>query len=396
MTDIWTGGRRIAFIPVWNQQVDQEPGPDWAAQVGARAFYDPDPATGFDRSLQNWIRAASSGRAHIDGAVLPVVAAADADTVGAGLNTLPAQHDFGYAVIVLPHSQGQHRGGFAWWDAAPVRGLTNFARVAMFSDAQMTNRNTLGVWAMEVLHAVTEFGDLYFTNPMPGAYDVMACACGTHPSAHTKSAIGWLHPGALREHALNTNGAYTLHALSLPQPPPPGRVSAISIRARGSTGHFIVEARLRTDPFEAGAAFSSGIPDEGVVVYEVQGPTEIYLRTPGGLQVGQTFADAGEFLSIKNVAARPGGFSVAVAAGGVSRCVELARSIDALEASLQVETDFFRRKQLISALQQARAEFRQRGCLLVHDPATEVFAARMFGPRAGRAVGDAGDDACPT
>lgn len=319
MAERWTGGCRIAFIPVWNRKVDREPASDWADEVRARAFYDPDPATGFDRSLQHWIRTASSGRAHVDGEVLPVVAAEDADAISAGLASLPAEHAFDIATIVLPHGQGQHRGGFAWWDAEPAAGVKAFARAPMFTDASMTDRNTLGVWAKEVLHAVARFGDLYFTNPTPGAYDGTCCACGAHPPAHVKAALGWLHPGALRSHPLDAAGSYSLHATSLPQPPPPWRSSAISIPSRAGAGHFIVEARLRTDPYEAGAAFSSGIPGEGVVVYEVQGVTEVYLRTPGGLRVGDAFEDAGEGLSIANVAAEPGGFSIRVAAGGARR-----------------------------------------------------------------------------
>jgi hypothetical protein len=50
----------------------------------------------------------------------------------------------------------------------------------------------LGVWAMEVTHMVTRFGDLYGIPDSPGRYDVTDCSCGTHPSSYTKYALGWL------------------------------------------------------------------------------------------------------------------------------------------------------------------------------------------------------------
>ena len=384
----WTGSRRVAFIPVWNRQVDNEPPQDWTNQVRSRIFFDPDPATGMDRSLQRYIQTASSGKAYLEGRVFPTVAADDADTVGAGLNSLPSSHDYEYAMIILPHSTGLHRGGYAWYDGPATNGISNFARVAMFTDPQLSNRDTLGVWMMEVLHIATSFGDLYYTNPMLGDYDVMACSCGSHPSAHTKSLIGWVDPDSIRTHALNTNGNHSLHAVSLFQPPPSWRSTAVRIESRTTNGHFLVEARLRTDPYESNSAVSDGIPAEGVIVYEVQGDTQIFLRTPGALQVGGKFEDAEEKLEVSVIAAEPGGFRVRVEAGGIDRCIILANKIKSLDGQLEFETDYHERVRIFKDLQQARADYRRFGCPLIHNTDNdEVFLARFFGPKAGRSEG---------
>lgn len=385
MIRTWTGSRRVAFLPVWNRQIDNEPPNDWTNQVRSRIYFDPDPGTGMDRSLQHYIQTASSGKAYLEGEVFRTVAADNDDTVGAGLNSLPSSHDYEYAMIILPHSAGPHRGGFAWFDGPSTNGISNFARVAMFTDPALFHReDTLGVWAMELLHITTSFGDLYNTTPMLGAYDVMACSCGPHPSAHTKSLIGWLDQNAIRTQALGTNGTHSLHAISLFQPPPFWRSSAVRIESRKTSGHFLVEARLRTDNYEANSAVSAGIPAEGVIVYEVQGDTQIFLRTPGALQVGDSFEDTEENLKVSVLAVEPGGLSVRIEAGGVERCIALANEIEALANSLEIESDFIRRKQILSALQRARGDFRRLGCLPVHNPANEVFMARFFGPKAGQ------------
>ena len=58
-------------------------------------------------------------------------------------------------------------------------------------------REGVGVWAMELIHGLTGFGDLYPFGGDMGGFDEMACSCGTHPSAYTKAAIGWLDPAAI-------------------------------------------------------------------------------------------------------------------------------------------------------------------------------------------------------
>jgi hypothetical protein len=373
MTKIWNGGRRIAIIPVFNRQVDQQPPPDWTEQVRARAFFDPEPGTRLDRSLQRYIQTTSSGKAYIMGTVFPTVAAPDEDTVGVGLNSLPAGHGYNYAMIVLPHSMGPHRGGFAWWDAAPVNGVRNFARVAMFNDQTLASRQNIGVWAMELLHIVTEMSDLYNVTPMLDRYDIMACACGPHPSTHTKAIFGWLNGGAISTHSISTTASYTLHAVSQQQPAPSWRTTAVKVKSRVNPGHYLIEARIGTDVYDGASTISSGIPGDGVIVYEVQGEVEVYLRTTARLQVGDVFDDSDEGLSVRVTGSEPGGFNITIISEGPDRCTQLAEQIKLLQTQIDLETDFVIKKQLISALVKAQNEYRTLHCLVLVDPATELF-----------------------
>lgn len=363
MVKVWNNKRRIAVIPVWNNQIDIQPPANWVEQVESRAFFDVDTTNGIDRSLQRYIQVASSGKAYIEGRVFPTVEASDDDTVGAGLNSLPPNHDFNYAMIVLPHSVGPHRGGFAWWDMSPVNGISNVARVAMFSDMTLGMRQNIGVWAMELLHIVTNFGDLYNVSPQLNRFDVMACSCGTHSSAHTKSKMGWLNSGAIQTHALGNTSNYKLHAVSLPQPPPPGRRTAVKVKSKKTSGHFMIECRLRTDVYENSSSVSSGIPSEGVIVYEVQSDTEVYLRTPTALKLGEELKDPDEELTIRVLDSQAGGFTVQVRTKGPNKCKQLADKIDLLKTSIEIETDIFIKKQLISELVKTQKEFRALGCL---------------------------------
>jgi hypothetical protein len=153
----------------------------------------------------------------------------------------------------------------------------------------------VGAWAMELLHNVTGIGDYYNGFQHPGDFDEMAGSGATHPCAYTKLLAGWLDLGTVPLHA-DDDRTYSLHAISLPHPAPGGRVAAVKVQAVGSNRYLLIEARLRTDVWDA------GIPSEGVVVYEFapeddswprpdpNGPwPPLQLRTPTALTVGQTF-----------------------------------------------------------------------------------------------------------
>jgi hypothetical protein len=378
----WYGGRRIAFVPVSNSQVDSTLPPGFQDQVWRRAFYDPEPATGVDRSLQQYIRTVSSGYANIDGEVLRPVVANGPDTMGAAINALPPNHSFQVAVAVLPHAFGQHRGGWAWWDMSEQNGITDWCRIALYQDPIFTMRQNIGVWAMEVLHSTTHVGDLYNVSPAPGRYDVMACSCGTHPSTNTKSTMGWLHAGAIRQHPIGTSATYTLHALSLPQPPPPGRLTAVSITSLDSPGQFVIEARLRTDAYETPGTLSQGIPAEGVNVYEVQGVTQVFLRR-SGMSAGSSFSDATEGLTVRVTGQVDGGFRVSVTSRATKRCSELFQQIEALREAIEHETDINIRKQLISALSRAMNEYRALNCVIRPRVESDVDLSPIFAPPSG-------------
>ena len=75
----WIGARRIAFIPAWNNQVDQRPPDNWAEQIAERIYFYPDPQTGVDGSISAFVRQVSSGRAWIEPEIFPTVEAQDAD-----------------------------------------------------------------------------------------------------------------------------------------------------------------------------------------------------------------------------------------------------------------------------------------------------------------------------
>lgn len=67
---------------------------------------------------------------------------------------------------------------------------------------------------------------------------------------------------------------------------------AIKVQTPSPSQYFLVEARLKTDPYEQGqTGLSRGIPSEGVMAYwidESRWPP-VHLRTPTALGVGQTF-----------------------------------------------------------------------------------------------------------
>jgi hypothetical protein len=84
------------------------------------------------------------------------------------MNWLPSGHGYTHLLAVLPHAFGVHRDAWAWWDVDPRNGITAFATVALFEDPNQTRRQSTGVWAMETVHMVTEFGDLYNGSPSTG------------------------------------------------------------------------------------------------------------------------------------------------------------------------------------------------------------------------------------
>jgi hypothetical protein len=69
-----------------------------------------------------------------------------------------------------------------------------------------------------------------------GAFDEMACSCGTHPSAYTKAAIGWLDASTI---ALHTGRVadYTLHSVGLVQPATVRQIGGRADRFAGALSH---------------------------------------------------------------------------------------------------------------------------------------------------------------
>src|SRR6266511_3531126 len=311
MTVPWQGSTRIAIVPVWNDRVDQSPGSDFRDQATARVFYAPQGSEGNDDSLQNSVWTVSYGQASLSGAVFPVVRSSGSDVTGAAMDSLPPGHGYTHLLAVLPHGSGPDRSSWAWWDASPRNGITAFARVSLFQNSALTMRQPAGIWGIETLHMVTEFGDLYNVSPNLGRYDVMANAfASSHPSAHTKLAMGWISPSSVVRHGTGTQ-SYVLHAIGLRQPPPPGRVSAVRIPARSGTRSFIAEARLAVDKYERSDNLGDGIPDEGVIVYEIASLLNVKLRAV--LDAGQRYSNDDEGFSVSvSSTAVPGGRRISI------------------------------------------------------------------------------------
>ena len=323
----WIGQRKMVVIPAIVNDPQYNPPPaNWVDLIRQRLFYDPDPTTGLDRSLRSYIYTLSYGKAILEADVVNPVTVQPCD-INAAIEACPSSHLYEYACLVF--TGGTHGcGGWAFWDYLfpfnPPRSpnnLRNWCRVNMGEG--------LGVWCMEVLHMCTGFGDLYNTNPAPGNFDNMACSCGTHLSTFTKLKLGWLDPSSVPTATVGGGSTFTLHAVALLQPPPPGRVAAVRIPSTISKRYFLVEARLRVDPYErATPGVSGGIPSEGIVVYEVNEATwPVQLRTPTALSAGQKYSNQAEQLEVNVVSAVPGGFTVSIASTENPKCAGLRNLI---------------------------------------------------------------------
>lgn len=293
----WLGTKKVAFIPVFRPSYDAGPPSDWAQQIQARIYFDPD-AGGADVSLRSYLHATSYGRASIEGQVLPMVTLdrldVAVDALAADYQSQLVSQGFDAAAIVMLGGVGAgsaQLGGF-------------WARFVM--------AERVGVWAMELTHALTGYSDLYVYPDNLGSFDNMACSCGTHPSAFTKQSFGWLDGATIHTH-VGRGKSYDLHTLGLLQPPPPGRCAAV--RVQTSPHPFIVEARQKVDPFDG------RIPSAGVIVYEVENPDltpnpawtqpVLKLRTPTALQPGQMFTSS-TGVTVTVAGALAGGFTVRI------------------------------------------------------------------------------------
>jgi hypothetical protein len=318
----WVGVKKLAVVPTFNTQFDMDPPADWSDQVRRRVFYDPDPGTGIDRSLRGYIEAISYGRAILEAEVFPHAFADGFDVFEAAADSLPDGHGYKFLLCVIPNDDGHaHRHGF--FQEMTRNGVTfRAARVAMKEDLR---RQKLGVWSMEVLHAMAELPDLY-TAPLPpgtmrmGRYDNMVANAGTHSCAELKLRAGWLNPSdiAVLESDDGETANYDLHAIGL-SPPPPGRLAAV--RFPGPTGRpgstMRVEARLRSDAYERGFAKLlplndlefDGIDSDAVVVYEVgEAPDDISRHAV--LAPGQSYETVRWKVTV--LSAIPEGFSVSI------------------------------------------------------------------------------------
>jgi hypothetical protein len=296
----WIGRKKLAFVPLsrTNANPPDNIPPNWPEQILQRVFFDKDRTTGTDLSLRSYIHTVSSGLADLDVVVMPRVEIAGQDIPPDALerkmgDQLRASGFDGAAIVML--------GGLG---AGSTTGY--WSRFVMVEN--------VGVWAMECMHQTNlcDFGDLFPFDGNMGAFDNMASDAGTHPSAYTKRAVGWLDPSAVPVHSGNA-ASYVLHSIGLVQPPPSGRVAAVQIGRQ--VPYFMVEARLRVDQFDR------NIPSEGVIVYRVQtasplgwvqGTTApVRLLTTTALTSGKSFTTDTD-VAVRVNSSVPGGFSIQV------------------------------------------------------------------------------------
>ena len=314
----WLGTKRVAFLPVSRPSFDSPGSPqgtDWQKQIENRIYYWPDAQRGVDVSLRTYLHTISQGRADIEGEVQDVYT----------LDRKDVPPDFLASTFEQKFRDQRFDAAALVMNGGPSTGTAStpgyWARFAMVEG--------VGVWMMELTHVLTWYMDLY-TNDRGhdlNNFDNMDCSCGTHPTAYTKVQLGWLDPSAIVVDTA-TNSQFDLHTLGLVQPPRPGRVTAVQIKTGGNP--LFVEARQRVDQFDGGNQWNwnnnlgfGGIPNEGVIVYELAGvenPTTpfpgeidplIRLLTQAALVPGQSVtSDTG--VSVQVTAALTGGFSVAI------------------------------------------------------------------------------------
>lgn len=323
----WRGAARYLFIPlvVTGAPGFNPPPPDYREFVRRRLYYDPDPATGVDRSLARYMEAVSYGRAWLDATVCEPVTidrpATGANLTLAAIYAQPDSHLYPYLAVVYPPNNRGAGSGMAQpgrIDFSPPR-EPNRTRAR----ARFRHDDPIGTYAMEVLHNVTDIGDYYNGLAHPGRFDEMADAAATHPTTYTKMLAGWLDEDDVPVHAGGT-AAYTLHALGLAHPAPAGRVSGVQVRVHGTGRSVYIEARMRSDPWESGVQ-SDGIPSEGVVVCEYapesdpwprqdpNGPwPPLELRTPRALRVGESYEHVASRTTVTVSSPTVGGFRIRV------------------------------------------------------------------------------------
>jgi hypothetical protein len=289
----WIGRKKLAFVPVYRPNArppDQIP-QDWVFQIERRIFYDPDPTTGADRSLRTYIHTVSSGLADLDALIWEMQTIDQQDVPPNALEGAPGPFGETLGSWLRNHEK---------CDAAAIVMLGGVgAGTSAGFWCRFVMAEGVGTWAMEFMHSLTGFADLYPFGGNMGAFDQMACACGTHPSAFTKRAVQWLEPSAIRRHTEISpidgsrviNEGFTLYPVGLIQPPPDGFTTAVEIGSK--VPYYLVEARKKVDQFDR------GIRSEGVIVYRIQttdplghaqnDTAPIQLMTPTALTPGQVY-----------------------------------------------------------------------------------------------------------
>jgi hypothetical protein len=361
----WLGIQKIAVVPTFNTQFDGPAPADWDYLVMSRVLYDPDPITGVDRSLRAYINALSYGQAVLNVQQFPHAFSNGPGVIEAAWQSLPSGHDCPYVLCVIPWADGDpNRIGF--FEGVGQNGVTAVSRVAMYDILAIKRRQLTGVWAMEVLHAMVGWPDLYKAHGTAmGDWDNMTYNAGTHSCAHLKLRPGWLAASDVANHQGHEHD-YDLQSLST-MPPPPGRFAAVRIKSTITGNVFMAEARLKSDVYEMGFAPLAGgglefrgLPGSGVIVYQTHNDLQETLFAGGPLSVGQTFDNAAEGLSVRVIASISQGVKIRVTMAPDPRCRQLLEQIHQLDELIAEETD----PALLKALRHQRATLHDRAVSL--------------------------------
>jgi hypothetical protein len=329
----WIGSAQYLFIPLNVRNVDgySPPPTNFREYVQRRLYYDPDPISGYDRSLCSYIADVSYGRASLNARVSEPVTV-DGLPSSMTLAAIEAQvnsHLYQYLAVIFPSNTRGAGTGMAQSgriDFVPPRSPNRTRARSRFLWTEST-----GTWAMEIIHNVTAIGDYYNGVNGPEYYDEMDKAAATHPSVYTKLEAGWIDQRSVPWHVGPGDDKFALHAVALPQPPNEGRVAGVRIKAPGSNRYLIVEARLKSDRWDRGFAAArvppeltsrdyQGINAEGVIVYEFSPETDSWPRAnPTGpwppLQLRAELSVGDTFTHFDSSTLNPGGASFETGVG---------------------------------------------------------------------------------
>jgi hypothetical protein len=261
------------------------------------------------------------------------------------------------------------RNRIGYFEAVGQNGVAAVARVAMYDYLPAKRRQLTGVWAMEVLHAMVGWPDLYKAHgAQMGDWDNMTYNAGTHSCAHLKLRPGWLAPTDVANHQ-GPEHDYNVQSLSA-MTPPPGRFAAVRIRSTKTGNVFMAEARLKSDVYEmgfgplvGGGLEFRGLPGSGVIVYQAHDNLQETLFAGGPLGVGQTYDNAGEGFSVRVLAAIDEGVRIRVTMAPDPRCPQILEQIRQLDELIAEETDLEILKDLRHQRQTLRDRAKQLNCL---------------------------------
>jgi hypothetical protein len=308
----WIGTRELAVILANVQGFPTPPPTDqWKSEVKKRFFNDPsNPAPDFD--FKSYINRVSYGKANLTGDVFGPYDVKKTDNLAHSVaEAIQKAYDEGlingirYACVIFTLG-----GAWAYWGN---RTGTTDVFGSCYVDMPSL-RTSVGIVAMENLHSIMEFGDLYGIPDQPYEFDVMACNCGTHPSSFTKIKFGWLDATEIAV-ILETVNDVTIELHALSNAIVPNSVHTIKIPSVKSKGYFLIETRLRTDAYERYTpSISSGIPNEGVVIYWIDESTwpPVHLVRPLLTSIGDKYINLQERIEVSIISNIPYGFKVRV------------------------------------------------------------------------------------